>query len=82
MIGTANTIRRIALAGVPRSWTGRSALSRTTDSALPQLVTAGTRKTRVSELRDVALGFARALNARRCRRRATARHTGHRSPPG
>ena len=39
-----------------RSWTGRSALSCATDSALPMLVTAGTRRTRVSEMRSPAAG--------------------------
>ena len=31
-----------------RSWTGRSAMSRSTDSPVPSFVTAGARKTRVS----------------------------------
>jgi hypothetical protein len=39
-----------------RSWTGRSAMSCATDSALPHLVTAGTRRTRVSEMRISAAG--------------------------
>jgi hypothetical protein len=48
-----------------RSWTGRSALSCATDSALPHLVTAGTRRTRVSEMRLPAAGTraSRALPA-------------------
>jgi hypothetical protein len=33
------------------SWTGRAATSRSTDSSLPTFVTAGTRRTRVSEMR-------------------------------
>ena len=37
-----------------RSWTGRANLSRSTDSCLPEFVTAGTRRTRVSEMREVA----------------------------
>ena len=34
-----------------RSWTGRSAMSRSTDSPVPSVVTAGAPKTRVSEMR-------------------------------
>ncbi|HET6681953.1 MAG TPA: hypothetical protein VFG84_12185 [Gemmatimonadaceae bacterium] len=34
------------------NWTGRSAMSRTTDSEVPALQTAGTGRTRVSEMRD------------------------------
>jgi hypothetical protein len=45
-----------------RSWTGRSALSHATDSALPRLVVASTFRTRVSDLRDVAPGSARAIS--------------------
>ena len=45
----------IAFRGV-RSWTGRSAMSCATDSALPHLVTSGTRRTRVSEMRLAAAG--------------------------
>jgi len=41
-------------AGLSPSWTGRSAMSLATDSALSRLVTAGTRKSRVSEMRDAA----------------------------
>ena len=79
----AHRTRRMALAGAPRSWTGRSALSRATDSELPQLVTVGTRKTRVSELRDLAPGAFRALELdRRCDRGAITRAIVHRSPPG
>jgi hypothetical protein len=37
-----------------RSWTGRAATSRATDSGLPHLVTAGTHRTRVSEMRTAA----------------------------
>ncbi len=36
-----------------RSWTGRSAMSRSTDSPVPSFVTAGARKTRVSEMRHL-----------------------------
>jgi hypothetical protein len=36
-----------------RSWTGRAVTSRSTDSTLPTFVTAGTRRTRVSEMRLV-----------------------------
>jgi len=42
------------------SWTGRSALSCVTDSALPRFVTAGTFRTRLSEKRTTAPGIARA----------------------
>ena len=51
-----------------RSWTGRSALSCATDSALPHLVTAGTRRTRVSEMRLPGAGAraARRSMARVC----------------
>ena len=34
-----------------RSWKGRAAMSLQTDSAVPTFVTAGTRRTRVSEMR-------------------------------
>ncbi|HMN08535.1 MAG TPA: hypothetical protein PKC83_07075 [Gemmatimonadaceae bacterium] len=34
-----------------RSWTGRAANARTTDSCIPTFVAAGTRRTRVSEMR-------------------------------
>jgi len=34
-----------------RAWTGRAAMSLSTDSHVPTLVTAGTRRTRVSEMR-------------------------------
>lgn len=34
-----------------RAWTGRAAMSLQTDSAVPTLVLAGTRKSRVSEMR-------------------------------
>ena len=34
-----------------RSWTGRSAMSCSTDSPVPSFVTSGARKTRVSEMR-------------------------------
>ena len=34
-----------------RSWTGRAAMSCSTDSSVPRFVTAGTRRTRVSEMR-------------------------------
>ena len=37
-----------------RSWTGRARASRATDSGLPPFVTAGTHRTRVSEMRDGA----------------------------
>jgi hypothetical protein len=36
-----------------RSWTGRSAMSRSTDSPVPSFVTAGAPKTRVSEMRSL-----------------------------
>lgn len=40
-----------------RSWTGRAANSLSTDSAVPTFVTAGTRRTRVSEMRlDLRIG--------------------------
>jgi hypothetical protein len=35
-----------------RSWTGRAATSRATASGVPHVVTSGTRRTRVSEMRD------------------------------
>ena len=43
-----------------RSWTGRAALSRVTDSALSTLVTARTFTTRVSHARGKAPGWSRA----------------------
>lgn len=36
------------------SWTGRAATSRATDSGVPHFVSAGTRRTRVSEMRIAA----------------------------
>jgi hypothetical protein len=50
---------------IARSWIGRSALSYATDSALPLLVTAGTFRTRVSEMRGVASGMLRARSFER-----------------
>ena len=47
-----------------RSWTGRSALSRSTDSLVPSFVTAGARKTRVSEMRLLARDRRLRLNDR------------------
>lgn len=48
----------------PRSWTGRSAMSRATDSLVPAFQTAGTRRTRVSEMRDaVRIGRTPAVEA-------------------
>jgi hypothetical protein len=44
-----------------RSWTGRAATSRVTDSGLPRLVTSGTHHTRVSEMRVVAAQSGRHL---------------------
>ena len=61
--------RRPAAAGA-RSWTGRSALSSVTDSALPHLVTSGTHRTRVSEMRLAARRADRplvSLHAQRAR---------------
>jgi hypothetical protein len=55
-----NRIERHAQATPLRSWTGRAALSRVTDSALSTLVTAGTFKTRVSQARGFAPGGRRA----------------------
>lgn len=57
--GTARTNRVRALgrgraAVRVRGWTGRAATSRATASELPPFVTAGTHRTRVSEMRDVA----------------------------
>lgn len=82
-------------AGVPagdvvRSWTGRSALSRVTDSALPHLVTSGTHRTRVSEMRLAAgrrarrsLGApARPARPHERRDRVTARRDGGTLPVG
>jgi hypothetical protein len=43
-----------ARATLVRSWTGRAATSRATDSGLPAVVTSGTHRTRVSEMRDAA----------------------------
>jgi hypothetical protein len=37
-----------------RAWTGRAAMSLLTDSAVPTFVLAGTRKSRVSEMRSPA----------------------------
>jgi hypothetical protein len=48
---TVQTVSRLPQRRV-RSWTGRSALSSTTETVIPRFVTAGTRKTRVSEMRD------------------------------
>ena len=45
-----------------RSWTGRSALSRSTDSLVPSFVTAGARKTRVSEMRPLTRARRLGLN--------------------
>ena len=41
------------IAFVP-AWTGRAVTSRATDSGLPHLITAGTHRTRVSEMRAAA----------------------------
>jgi hypothetical protein len=46
-----------------RSWTGRAATSRVTDSGLPRLVTSGTHRTRVSEMRLPAPRSARWAGA-------------------
>jgi hypothetical protein len=46
-----------------RTWTGRAATSRATDSALPHLVTAGTHRTRVSEMRGPAATPAAGTSA-------------------
>ena len=59
----ASTARRAADGTPARSWTGRAAMSGATDSGLPLLVTAGTHRTRVSEMRRAA-----------ARRRRTATH--------
>ena len=48
--GTRRRRPRVSCARV-RSWTGRANMSRSTDSRLPEFVTAGTRRTRVSEMR-------------------------------
>jgi hypothetical protein len=45
-----------------RSWTGRSAMSRSTDSPVPSFVTAGARKTRVSEMRPLPRARRLRLN--------------------
>jgi hypothetical protein len=59
---TACTPRR-EIARVSRqrvaSWTGRSAVSSATDTALSRMATAGARKTRVSDLRDASAHAAR-----------------------
>jgi hypothetical protein len=48
-----------------RSWTGRAAMSLSTDSHVSTLVTAGTRRTRVSEMRlPGRTGSARSAHAR------------------
>jgi hypothetical protein len=44
-----------------RSWKGRCAMSLLTDSAIPTFVTAGTRRTRVSEMRSLARARRRAF---------------------
>ena len=55
---------RLAAGAGVRSWTGRSALSCVTDSALPHLTTSGTHRTRVSEMRLVmARTRARSIGA-------------------
>ena len=41
------------------AWTGRAATSRATDSGLPHLITAGTHRTRVSEMRLAAAAGGR-----------------------
>lgn len=60
--------------GRVRSWTGRSAVARATDSNLSRLATAGTRVTRVSALR-----LARARADRSAPRGAIVA-TGHVTP--
>jgi hypothetical protein len=52
---SGTTPSRCAAGRTPlRSWTGRAANSCATDSGLPLLVTAGTHRTRVSEMRRAA----------------------------
>jgi hypothetical protein len=53
-----------------RTWTGRAALSRATSTGVPHLVTSGTHRTRVSEMRA---GGAAAPPASAPARRALAR---------
>ena len=67
------TVVRGACGRAP-SWTGRSALSSATDTALSRLATAGARKTRVSEMRIIAARAARcsSWSAGRLGRRHTA----------
>ena len=48
-----------------RSWTGRAAMSVATDSGLPHLVTAGTHRTRVSEMRLAAARTGRPPTTQR-----------------
>ena len=82
--GTSRRGRRVSCARV-RSWTGRANLSRSTDSRLPGFVTAGTRRTRVSEMRalpriaralvvDAPRGPLPAILEHRHTRRARPRH--------
>lgn len=55
---------RIARPSV-RAWTGRSAMTVATDSGLPRVKTAGTRQTRVSAMRPLAVRAAEpAVGAR------------------
>jgi hypothetical protein len=49
--------------GHDRSWTGRARTSRATDSGLPHVVIAGTRRTRVSEMRGAAAAGPRRPGA-------------------
>jgi hypothetical protein len=52
--GTRTARSAPARPAVVRSWTGRAATSRATDSGLPHVVTAGARRTRVSAVRAAA----------------------------
>jgi len=50
-IGTLRDVRARTPRTRVRSWKGRAAMSAMTDSAVPTFITAGTRRTRVSEMR-------------------------------
>lgn len=66
-----------------RDWTGRSAMISATSTTLPHIATAGTRRTRVSEMRSSAPGTARREDALGLRgRRMLMRRCGDAPPAG
>ncbi len=62
-----------------RSWKGRAAMSLVTDSAVPTFVTAGTRRTRVSEMRLPVRATRRRQTAARPANTPSERRGGHES---